>query len=208
MEEKKEINAEAIKAIKEAKIKKWKSYVLDTLSNTHNIKRKMKKEFLLKKDLMFFQKLEDLNLWDVHKEEYDMDHTREICTFTGVSSMTRIDYIWVSENIFLELINAKIKNFDRRFDHKLLTLNFNNIGLIYKEIQLLNYKNKRTVFNYQKPEDLDKEFFEKELIENALEWRDEWSIEEKWLFYKNKLDEKKNKYIKKEKNNNYKKPNK
>ncbi|PKY27446.1 hypothetical protein RhiirB3_443170 [Rhizophagus irregularis] len=133
----------------------------------------MKKEFLLKKDLMFFQKLEDLNLWDVHKEEHDMDQTREICTFTGVSSMTRIDYIWVSENIFLELINAKIKNFDRRI-----------------------------VFNYQKSEDLDKEFFEKELIENALEWRDEWSIEEKWLFYKKKLDEKKNKYIKKEKNNN------
>ncbi|GBC43893.1 hypothetical protein RhiirA5_422143 [Rhizophagus irregularis] len=114
----------------------------------------MKKEFLLKKDLMFFQKLEDLNLWDVHKEEHDMDQTREICTFTGVSSMTRIDYIW------------------------------------------------RIVFNYQKSEDLDKEFFEKELIENALEWRDEWSIEEKWLFYKKKLDEKKNKYIKKEKNNN------
>lgn len=74
--------------------------------------------------------------------------------------------------------------------------------MIYKEIQLLNYKNKRIVFNYQKSEDLDKEFFEKELIENALEWRDEWSIEEKWLFYKKKLDEKKNKYIKKEKNNN------
>ncbi|CAB4418207.1 unnamed protein product [Rhizophagus irregularis] len=139
-----------------------------------------------------------LNLWDVHKEEYDMDHTREVCTFTGVASKTRI-VIYGCPKIFLELINAKIKTFNGRFDHKLLTLNFNNIGLISKEIQLLGYKNKRTIFNYQKTKELDKENFENVLIDSALEWRDEWSIEEKWSFYKKKLEEKKNKYIKKEK---------
>ncbi|CAG8756073.1 6590_t:CDS:2, partial [Rhizophagus irregularis] len=110
------INAKAIKAIKEAKIKKWKSYVLDTLSNTHNIKRKMKKEFLLKKDLMFFQKLEDLNLWDVHKEEHDMDQTREICTFTGVSSMTRIDYIWCLDKDASHLGNSDVEDLASLYD--------------------------------------------------------------------------------------------
>lgn len=123
MEKKKEINAEAIKAIKEAKNKKMEIICFGYFNMQYSqYKKKNEKGIFIKKDLTFFQKLEDLNLWDVHKE-YDMDHTREICTFTGVSSMTRIDYIWVSENIFLELINAKIKNFDGRFDHKLLTLN-------------------------------------------------------------------------------------
>ncbi|PKK60950.1 hypothetical protein RhiirC2_856562 [Rhizophagus irregularis] len=161
-------------------------------------KKKKEKGVFINKELLFFQKLEDLNLWDVHKEEYDMDHNKEIYTFTGISSKTRIDYIWVSENIFLELTNAKIKHFDGRFDHKLLTLNFNNIGLISRELQLLNYKNKRKIFSYQKTEDLEKELFEKKLKESALEWRNEWSIEEKWLFYKKNLEEKKYKYIKQE----------
>ncbi|RGB32565.1 hypothetical protein C1646_670030 [Rhizophagus diaphanus] len=144
MEEKKEINAKAIKAIKEAKNKEMEVICFGDFNMQYSqYKKKKEKGIFIKKDLMFFQKLDQ---------------------FLG--------------------------------------------RLISKEIQLLNYKNKRTVFNYQKTEDLYKEFFEKELIENALEWRDEWSIEEKWLFYKKKLDEKKNKYIKKEKITNTKKPNK
>ncbi|PKB98930.1 DNase I-like protein [Rhizophagus irregularis] len=199
MGEKKEINAEVIKAIKEAKNKKLEVICFGDFNMQYSqYKKKKEKGVFINKELLFFQKLEDLNLWDVHKEEYDMDHNKEIYTFTGILSKTRIDYIWVSENIFLELTNAKIKHFDGRFDHKLLTLNFNNIGLISRELQLLNYKNKRTIFSYQKTEDLEKELFEKELKESALEWRNEWSIEEKWLFYKKNLEEKKYKYIKQE----------
>lgn len=63
--------------------------------------------------LRFFQKLEDLNLWDVHKESYDMEITGEIHTYTGITKKTsRIDYIWASENVFLEMIKAKIVDFE------------------------------------------------------------------------------------------------
>lgn len=85
---------------------------------------------LINKPLRFFEKL-DLNIWDVHKEFLDIDNNKEIYIYISDSNnhRSRIDYIWMSENIFLQLADAKIKTFEgHRLDHKMLTLTLIIVG--------------------------------------------------------------------------------
>ncbi|CAB4381926.1 unnamed protein product [Rhizophagus irregularis] len=139
------------------------------------------------------QKLEDLNLWDIHKETYDMDHTKEIMTYFGRFN-SRIDYIWISENLFTKTSNAKIINIRDiiKTDHALLTFDFINEDLIYpilqtKKLNTTNTNLIRHIFNIDNTEEKDLFNFQDDLKKVAISFNFNGSIEEKWSFFKHNL---------------------
>ncbi|GBC39515.2 hypothetical protein GLOIN_2v1480544 [Rhizophagus irregularis DAOM 181602=DAOM 197198] len=135
--------------------------------------------------------MEELNMWDVHKEEYDMENRKIINTFTNKTTGkgSRIDYIWVTENIFNEIIIAKIKDFsDIKTDHRMLLIGFTE-NLITPKMPFKKSINKRIIYEYSNTEEKEKESFDNELIDCASFWDKNWSIEEKWEFYERSIRE-------------------
>uniref|UniRef100_U9UGS7 Reverse transcriptase domain-containing protein n=1 Tax=Rhizophagus irregularis (strain DAOM 181602 / DAOM 197198 / MUCL 43194) TaxID=747089 RepID=U9UGS7_RHIID len=131
-------------------------------------------------------------MWDVHKEEYDMENRKIINTFTNKTTGkgSRIDYIWVTENIFNEIIIAKIKDFsDIKTDHRMLLIGFTE-NLITPKMPFKKSINKRIIYEYSNTEEKEKESFDNELIDCASFWDKNWSIEEKWEFYERIKEEK------------------
>ncbi|PKK57468.1 hypothetical protein RhiirC2_797970 [Rhizophagus irregularis] len=137
--------------------------------------------------------MEDLNLWDVHKETYDMDNTKEIITYFGHFN-SRIDYIWISENLFTKISKAKIINIRDiiNTDHALLTFDFINEDLIYpilqaKKMNTTNTNLIRHIFDFDNTEEKDLLNFQDDLKKVATSFNLNGSIEEKWSFFKNNL---------------------
>lgn len=196
-----DINTNIIKMIKDAKKEKMELIVFGDFNLQYKKYRERKnKGVYINKVLKFFEKLDNYNLWDVHKEFYDMDSTNEIHTFTGINnSKTRIDYIWVSENIYNNVIDAKIKDFsdDTHLDHRILTFEFDKGDIISASIKVKKYKNKKIVYNYNETDEEKKASFNQDLLKSLESWNPNWSIEEKWKFYRITLEDHKNKYISK-----------
>lgn len=209
VEEKIETNERIIKLIKEAKTKKMEIICLGDFNLEYKkYDEKVKNNKYCYKSLKIFGKMEELNMWDVHKEEYDMENRKIINTFTNKTTGkgSRIDYIWVTENIFNEIIIAKIKDFsDIKTDHRMLLIGFTE-NLITPKMPFKKSINKRIIYEYSNTEEKEKESFDNELIDCASFWDKNWSIEEKWEFYERSIREVKEKYIKKNeitiKNNN------
>ncbi|CAG8765534.1 9171_t:CDS:2, partial [Rhizophagus irregularis] len=164
--------------------------------NTHVIKqiknaKSHKMEIICCGD--FNLQYQDLNLWDVHKETYDMDNTKEIMTYFGRFN-SRIDYIWISENLFTKTSKAKIINIRDiiNTDHALLTFDFINEDLIYpilqaKKMNTINTNLIRHIFDFDNTEEKDFLNFQDDLKKVASSFNLNVSIEEKWSFFKNNL---------------------
>lgn len=201
MDKKIDINQKVIKMIKDAKNRKMEHIVFGDFNLRYELYKKAKeKNAFCNKALRFFKKLEDLNLWDIHKELYDMDNRGIISTFIskGDKNNTRIDYIWASENIFQETSDAKIRKIEGILtDHKILTFSFLNQGLVNVMPEIKKFRNKKVLYNYDETEENDKTAFSENLIEAVKDWNNNWSIEEKWKYYKKTLTINKQKFIKK-----------
>ncbi|CAB4392797.1 unnamed protein product [Rhizophagus irregularis] len=77
-----DINTHVIKQIKKAKSQKMEIICCGDFNLQYQrFKKRQDNKQSIPKMLKIFQKLEDLNLWDVHKETYDMDNTKEIMTY-------------------------------------------------------------------------------------------------------------------------------
>lgn len=196
MEERIDINNKIIGFIKDAKRRHLEIVCLGDFNMQYRkYQDKSRKYVQLNKALKFFGKLEELNLWDVHKEFLDMDVNGEIYTYTNDinNHQSRIDYIWVSENIFVQLIDAKIKTFSgHKLDHKLLTFNFENSGFITRTPSIKSYKNKKIIFDYGETKEENIDQFNNDLIHAANSWNEDWSNEKKWQYYKDALIDCKN----------------
>lgn len=196
-----EINTKVIQYIKEAKATRSEVICLGDFNMQYKkYKEKKLRNVLVNKALRFFEKLEELNLWDVHKEFLDMDNTKEIFTYISHNKKhaSRIDYIWVSENLFLQLADAKIRSFDgHHLDHKMLTFTFDNSGLVTRTPVITCKRNKKIIFEYNETKDEQLERFKSDLVQSAQQWNSEWTVEDKWEFYKKNLQRTKDNYIKK-----------
>ncbi|CAB4412534.1 unnamed protein product [Rhizophagus irregularis] len=204
MNEKIDINQKIIAMIKDAKNNKMEQILFGDFNLRYDkYKKTQDKNVFCNKTLRFFKKLEDLNLWDIHKEHYDMDNTGIIPTFIskGNKTDTRIDYIWTSEKIFQEINDAKIKKIDDvTTDHKILTISFINQGLVNTMPIIKQFRNKKVSYDYDETEENEKTKFDENLIKAVENWNNTWSIEEKWKYYKETLTKNKQKYIKKKEN--------
>ncbi|CAB4445624.1 unnamed protein product [Rhizophagus irregularis] len=189
-----DINTHVIKQIKKAKSQKMEIICFGDFNLQYRrFKKRQDNKQSIPKMLKIFQKLEDFNLWDVHKETYDMDNTKERMTYFGHFN-TRIDYIWISENLFTKTSKAKIMNIRDiiKTDHALLTFDFINEDLIYPILQTkkLNMTNKhliRNIFDFDNTEDEDLLNFQDDLKKVANFFDSNGSIEEKWSFFKTNL---------------------
>ncbi|GBC19536.2 hypothetical protein GLOIN_2v1475603 [Rhizophagus irregularis DAOM 181602=DAOM 197198] len=77
-----DMNTHVIKQIKKAKSQKMEIICCGDFNLQYRrFKKRQDNKQSIPKMLKIFQKLEDLNLWDVHKETYDMDNTKEIMTY-------------------------------------------------------------------------------------------------------------------------------
>ncbi|PKK56691.1 hypothetical protein RhiirC2_828242, partial [Rhizophagus irregularis] len=188
------MNTQVIKQIKIAKSKKMEIICCGDFNLQYRrFKKRQDNKQSIPKMLKIFQKLEDLNLWDIHKETYDMDHTKEIMTYFGRFN-SRIDYIWISENLFTKTSNAKIINIRDiiKTDHALLTFDFINEDLIYpilqtKKLNTTNTNLIRHIFDFDNTEEKDLFNFQDDLKKVAISFNFNGSIEEKWSFFKHNL---------------------
>ncbi|CAB4376438.1 unnamed protein product [Rhizophagus irregularis] len=162
MNKKIDMNTHVIKQIKNAKSQKMEIICCGDFNLQYRrFKKRQDNKQSIPKMLKIFQKLEDLNLWDVHKETYDMDNTKEIMTYFGRFN-SRIDYIWISENLFTKTSKAKIINIRDiiNTDHALLTFDFINEELIYpilqaKKMNTTNTNLIRHIFDFDNTEEKD-----------------------------------------------------
>ncbi|CAB4375485.1 unnamed protein product [Rhizophagus irregularis] len=169
------MNTQVIKQIKIAKSKKMEIICCGDFNLQYRrFKKRQDNKQSIPKMLKIFQKLEDLNLWDIHKETYDMDHTKEIMTYFGRFN-SRIDYIWISENLFTKTSNAKIINIRDiiKTDHALLTFDFINEDLIYpilqtKKLNTTNTNLIRHIFDFDNTEEKDLFNFQDDLKKEII----------------------------------------
>ncbi|CAB5185140.1 unnamed protein product [Rhizophagus irregularis] len=190
------MNIHVINQIKIAKSQKMEIICCGDFNLQYRrFKKRQDNKQSMPKMLKIFQKLEDLNLWDVHKETYDMDNTKEIMTYFGRFN-SRINYIWISENLFTKTSNAKIINIRDiiKMDHALLTFDFINEDLIYlilqtKKMKTTNKNLIRHIFDFDNTEEKDLLNFQDDLKKVATSFNLNGSIEEKWLFFKNNFIE-------------------
>ncbi|CAB4381958.1 unnamed protein product [Rhizophagus irregularis] len=188
------MNTHVINQIKIAKSQKMEIICCGNFNLQYKrFKKRQDNKQSIPKMLKMFQKLEDLNLWDVHKETYDMDNTKEIMTYFGRFN-SRIDYIWISENFFTKTLNAKIINISDiiKTDHALLTFDFINEDLIYlilqtKKLNTTNTNLIRHIFDFDTTEEKDLLNFQDDLKKVAISFNLNGSIEEKWSFFKDNL---------------------
>ncbi|GBC34051.2 hypothetical protein GLOIN_2v1846731 [Rhizophagus irregularis DAOM 181602=DAOM 197198] len=188
------MNTHVINHIKIAKSKKMEIICCGDFNLQYRkFKKRLDNKQSVPKMLKIFQKLENLNLWDVHKETYDMDNTKDIMTYFG-RFKSRIDYIWISENLFTKTSKAKIINIRDiiKTDHALLTFDFINEDLIYpilqtKKMNTTNVNLIRYIFDFDNTEEKDLLNFQDDLKKVATSFNLNGSIEEKWSFFKNNL---------------------
>ncbi|CAB4437388.1 unnamed protein product [Rhizophagus irregularis] len=201
MDEKIDVNQKIISMIKDAKYKKMEQILLGDFNLRYEKYKKAKdRNTYCHKSLRIFKKLEELNLWDIHKEQYDMDNLGVIPTFISKinKANTRIDYIWASEKIFREINDAKIRGIEGIItDHKILTFSFVNQGIINAIPIIKKFRNKKISYDYDETKEDDKTTFDENLIKAVNGWNDQWSIEEKWKYYKDTLNDNKKEFIKK-----------
>ncbi|GET03174.1 hypothetical protein GLOIN_2v1814043 [Rhizophagus clarus] len=155
-----------------------------------------------------FKKLEELNMRDIQKEFNNNDKIQP--TFIGNNNRkSRIDYIWTTENIYLETI--KFINKKQQYintDHNMLQFKFNGEGICDNYLPPLpSVVKKKEVFLYDELSDESKEELRNELSFKQIKSDYDlkfMNLEEKWNFYKQELIKAKQKHITK-KQLNYKK---
>jgi exonuclease III len=188
----KESHDEILSAIKEAKTNQSQVIIMGdfNLNFEKYTERKLKGLQLKLEHRLFHQFENKLNLFDPIPMVYDIKSTNPIYTFTPHvqgHNPSRIDFIWVSEDIISQFIDTLLIKVDDiiKTDHKLLTISFYtdiifNIPKIVIPKRLNNIK--QTVYEYGKmtSDDWDNYKTQQETILSKTELVD-LDIDDKWL---------------------------
>ncbi|CAB5369186.1 unnamed protein product [Rhizophagus irregularis] len=149
------------------------------------------KRVRIKNQFSIFKYLENHEFIDVHKDFLNIDDqnlSKRYSTFQNYSTFSRIDYMWITNNLYDGVIKAKIIEYNSLdTDHSLLSMRFIRNNVIFQPIRTnKNIKAGRIKYLY---EDLDEDskkmiidMTEKEL-DVRLKNYTPTNLDEKWNIY-------------------------
>ncbi|PKY31581.1 hypothetical protein RhiirB3_393426 [Rhizophagus irregularis] len=186
------LNQIVINLIKEARRKQQQIIFMGDFNLRFDRYEKLKnKRVRIKNQFSIFKYLENHEFIDVHKDFLNIDDqnlSKRYSTFQNYSTFSRIDYMWITNNLYDGVIKAKIIEYNSLdTDHSLLSMRFIRNNVIFQPIRTnKNIKAGRIKYLY---EDLDEDskkmiidMTEKEL-DVRLKNYTPTNLDEKWNIY-------------------------
>ncbi|CAB5390508.1 unnamed protein product [Rhizophagus irregularis] len=186
------LNQIVINLIKEARRKQQQIIFMGDFNLRFDSYEKLKnKRVRIKNQFSIFKYLENHEFIDVHKDFLNIDDqnlSKRYSTFQNYSTFSRIDYMWITNNLYDGVIKAKIIEYNSLdTDHSLLCMRFIRNNVIFQPIRTnKNIKAGRIKYLY---EDLDEDskkmiidMTEKEL-DVRLKNYTPTNLDEKWNIY-------------------------
>ncbi|CAB4418121.1 unnamed protein product [Rhizophagus irregularis] len=199
------LNQIVINLIKEARRNQQQIIFLGDFNIRFDKYEKLKnRRVRIKNQFSIFKYLENHDFIDVHKDFLNIDDQNLLkcySTFQNYSTFSRIDYLWITNNLYDGVVKAKIIEYDNLdTDHSLLSVRFIRNNVIFQPIRTSkNIKASRIKYLY---EDLDEDskkmiidMTEKEL-DIRLKNYTPTNLDEKWNIYNHVIATIKKNYIK------------
>ncbi|CAB4431027.1 unnamed protein product [Rhizophagus irregularis] len=154
------LNQIVINLIKEARRNQQQIIFLGDFNIRFDKYEKLKnRRVRIKNQFSIFKYLENHDFIDVHKDFLNIDDQNLLkchSTFQNYSTFSRIDYLWITNNLYDGVIKAKIIEYNNSdTDHSLLSVRFIRNNVIFQPIRTIkNIKASRVKYLY---EDLDED---------------------------------------------------
>ncbi|POG61450.1 hypothetical protein GLOIN_2v1814043, partial [Rhizophagus irregularis DAOM 181602=DAOM 197198] len=199
------INQLVINMIKDTRRNQYQTMLLGDFNLRYAKYEKLKNRGVrIDNQLSIFKYLENHDFIDVHKDSLEIDDQQlmeRFSTFSNYATFSRIDYIWMTNNLYNAVIKTNIVEYNRMdTDHKLIYVRLNRRIIISQPSLPTKIKRSyRIKYYYEELNDDDKQMITdtaaKEL-ENRLKNYKPSNIEEKWNIYNHVISITKKSHIK------------